>query len=493
MPVLFPARTTPDVQLERASFRYRLWSPRTALLELMLERRAPRGGAPDRAPSSVGTVFPLAAAPVAPHHLGEGPARGSTVEGEPRPDRRKGARLGERPRGSAPAGGPGERPTDLPIDPAERVEELEGVRVLVVDADDSSRRRIAAELAQLGCELEEAADGTEALAKMSAFPPDLVLLDADLPRFSGMDVLACMRADTELARVPVCLRTADAPDDALRAAALGHGVWHVLSKALPRSELVDWLRAMRRTRARLDGLATEREDLARVDPESVELPVGRVSSRALPARRVHGDVTAVVTLRAGAWVAMLIDVAGSGPSRAINAAALRATVEESLREHASPLFALVEAHARHSEALLAARQHASITLVYVDEARELLEVSNAGGSSVLLAMRDGSTVDVAAPSPPLGSARPFSVGPARFSLQDVTRLALVSEALGRELGAHDDPHAALTLLCDGDPSAATAPPNLTRASFTRLTSNGTRERAVLSLLWIDFTRRAGSG
>ncbi|BDP41411.1 response regulator [Deinococcus aetherius] len=56
--------------------------------------------------------------------------------------------------------------------------------------------------------LRVARDGEQALEELAApRPPDLVLLDLRLPRLGGLEVLAWLRAQAHLARVPVVVLT----------------------------------------------------------------------------------------------------------------------------------------------------------------------------------------------------------------------------------------------------------------------------------------------
>jgi CheY-like chemotaxis protein len=73
--------------------------------------------------------------------------------------------------------------------------------------------------------LSRVADGVEALeflrreGRYSQAPrPDLILLDLNLPRKDGREVLADIKADDNLRRIPVVvLTTSDAEEDILRA------------------------------------------------------------------------------------------------------------------------------------------------------------------------------------------------------------------------------------------------------------------------------------
>ena len=78
-------------------------------------------------------------------------------------------------------------------------------RVLVVDDDASVRALLARYLEVEGYQVEEAADGKEAMAAVTRQTPDLVLLDVMMPGEDGLDVLVRLRKTSD---VPVILLTA---------------------------------------------------------------------------------------------------------------------------------------------------------------------------------------------------------------------------------------------------------------------------------------------
>ena len=95
--------------------------------------------------------------------------------------------------------------------------------VLLVEDDpaDAGLTRAALDQARILCNLHHVSDGVEALAflrKQGAFDaaptPHLVLLDLNMPRMGGREVLAEMRADTGLHQIPVVvLTTSDVDSD----------------------------------------------------------------------------------------------------------------------------------------------------------------------------------------------------------------------------------------------------------------------------------------
>jgi PAS domain S-box-containing protein len=80
---------------------------------------------------------------------------------------------------------------------------LRSARILLVDDDPLAIEALRSTLAPLGATLLAAADGEEALAQMHNEVPDLVLLDAQMPRLDGYAVCQAMQTDPVLSQVPV--------------------------------------------------------------------------------------------------------------------------------------------------------------------------------------------------------------------------------------------------------------------------------------------------
>ena len=84
--------------------------------------------------------------------------------------------------------------------------------ILVVDDTKSIREIVAFMLRGRGYEVLEAADGQEAREKIRANRPDLVLLDAMLPKVTGFDLCAEMKADEAFKSMPILMLTAITKD-----------------------------------------------------------------------------------------------------------------------------------------------------------------------------------------------------------------------------------------------------------------------------------------
>jgi CheY-like chemotaxis protein len=83
-------------------------------------------------------------------------------------------------------------------------------RILIADDKATSRELLRTVLERQGYAITEAADGEEALKKALAEPPDLILLDLQMPRRSGYEVLVELRKDPRHAEVPIIAITASA-------------------------------------------------------------------------------------------------------------------------------------------------------------------------------------------------------------------------------------------------------------------------------------------
>jgi two-component system cell cycle response regulator DivK len=83
-------------------------------------------------------------------------------------------------------------------------------RILIADDKATSRELLRAVLEKQGHAVIEAADGEEALQKARAETPDLILLDLQMPRRNGYDVLGELRRDPQHAALPIIALTASA-------------------------------------------------------------------------------------------------------------------------------------------------------------------------------------------------------------------------------------------------------------------------------------------
>src|SRR4051812_1376970 len=118
----------------------------------------------------------------------------------------------------------------------------EPARVLIADDNPQGLELLDAILSATEYAVETAADGEEALRKVRAWKPDVVLLDVMMPRISGFEVCKRLKADPATRGVGVLMVTAlDQPSDVDRA--VDAGTDDFLTKPINPGELLGRLRA----------------------------------------------------------------------------------------------------------------------------------------------------------------------------------------------------------------------------------------------------------
>ena len=80
-------------------------------------------------------------------------------------------------------------------------------KILVIEDDKFLRDLMELKLKEEKYQVFTAIDGEDGVKTVKAEKPDLILLDIILPNMSGWDVLKTLRADPNLASIPVILLT----------------------------------------------------------------------------------------------------------------------------------------------------------------------------------------------------------------------------------------------------------------------------------------------
>lgn len=85
--------------------------------------------------------------------------------------------------------------------------------ILLVDDDPETRKALAELLRARGLVVDEARDGREALERLAARRPSVVVTDLVMPEMSGWDLVREMKQSAALTHIPVVVLSASAPGE----------------------------------------------------------------------------------------------------------------------------------------------------------------------------------------------------------------------------------------------------------------------------------------
>lgn len=110
-------------------------------------------------------------------------------------------------------------------------------KVLVVDDNDAITVSVTFILRSIGYKVISASNGVEGLKTFEIERPDLILLDYDLPKLHGSEVLKKVREHSELGNTPVIMLTGNA-DEQIVKRLISMGVQNYILKPFDQNSLV---------------------------------------------------------------------------------------------------------------------------------------------------------------------------------------------------------------------------------------------------------------
>jgi cyclic di-GMP phosphodiesterase len=177
--------------------------------------------------------------------------------------------------------------------------ERDSYRVLVVDDDDAVRAAHARLVASLGYEVETAADGVEAWAKLP-LEFDLLLVDGDMPLLDGFGLAERMRAEEAYSHLPIVM-VSGLTGRRDRQRALQVGVNDFINKPVDPEELAlraRWLIELKVTHDRLRARNAELEHTVTVRTEALRSAIEETSRAQHMTHEAHLDTIRRLTIAA---------------------------------------------------------------------------------------------------------------------------------------------------------------------------------------------------
>lgn len=289
-------------------------------------------------------------------------------------------------------------------------------RIMVVEDDSSLRDWIHFELGFEGYQVDEAADGLLAIETLRrGQPPDLILMDVQMPGMDGFQVCSELQTWPDYAAVPIIFLTARAElTDRLQGFSVGASDY--LAKPFKMAELKARISALLRQTQRNRSVGREQEHMrasAEMDEAAViqrslmACSLGKIQSVEVfatckQARIVGGDLYDVHERADGRLSLLEADVSGKGLPAAMVAAEVRTMWRETARQIASPAVALTLANRRLYDDLSEVGKFVTIFAAFFSPEQQTLTYTN-GGHSVVAYIAGGSEASIlGATGMPLG-------------------------------------------------------------------------------------------
>jgi len=159
-------------------------------------------------------------------------------------------------------------------------------RILVVDDEESLRLSLKFKLKSAGFDVDTAVDGEEALEKLKAKPADVVLLDINMPRMSGIEALTIIRQTYPQTEAIMLTGFADF---STAIECLKIGAKDYLVKPVDTTELVTRLRSLVRSRSTELALQEVHQEYLGFLSEELMGPLREIQTMLDQASKLAGD------------------------------------------------------------------------------------------------------------------------------------------------------------------------------------------------------------
>lgn len=221
----------------------------------------------------------------------------------------------------------------------------ESARILVVDDEPRNVKILQIQLEARGYIVLTAGDGLEALEVIADEPPDLILLDINMPRLDGFEVVKKVRADKITEFIPIVMITALRDTQENRIKAVEAGADDFIEKPFNSFEVLARIRSLLRIKqyhdtleqhnARLEAelqMARSVQEILIPKNGPQDLAGFCVASHSSPALAVGGDFFDLWEIEENRIGVLISDVMGHGASAALVTVFIKTVLAEHREE-----------------------------------------------------------------------------------------------------------------------------------------------------------------
>ena len=284
-----------------------------------------------------------------------------------------------------------------------------------------SRRLLIRTLSNAGYTCDESPDGIQALKAVHADPPSLLLLDYDMPRMNGADVLKNLRTDSDprIAQLPAIMLTGHGGEES-EVRCLEAGADDFVTKPINQAVLRARIETQLRLRSMRDQLQHQNKELeawrhnlerdlaaARLTQQSLipqkapNLPDWDVAAAYRPVIQVGGDIYGWLRMADGRTLFWIADATGHGASAALLTTLAKLLFQHGASEHGGPT-EIMRAVNSDFRSIFGARSFMTAMCVALEPDSGEATVVGAGHPPLLVARQEGGVESIASCCPPLG-------------------------------------------------------------------------------------------
>ena len=320
-------------------------------------------------------------------------------------------------------------------------------RILVVDDDALQGRLLQHILTNAGYEVALVREGQAALDSVAKNPPDLLVLDFDLPDMSGEEVCMRIRKDPAcgINELPVLMLTAHATE-ADEIACWDAGANDFVSKPVSRSVLVARIKTQLKLHALSTELRAQNEELSRwrdereadleaaratqeviLPTEVPDMPGWKISTIYAPVIQVGGDIFGWRPGADGSWLFWLADATGHGASAALFTTLAALLFNSGSQNPDSPAALLERVNARFYSVFAGHSIMSACCLVVHPDGT--VRFANAGHPPLLIRRKDGRVESIEERETMLGIHKHLSFADAETTIAPGESALLYTDGL----------------------------------------------------------------